>query len=136
MGKGENKEGRKGGDKERRRRISYYCYYITFGDKHQSCMYKLAKPFLPGVGGETVISAIPLALVVNSLMSSCLAFFLLARIGEAVVMQRGGGGEQGVCSSEIGVEGGDTGVDAGDTGVEGSVFSGDARLSSSSSSLT
>ena len=34
------------------------------------------------------------------------------------------------------MEGGDTGVDAGDTGVEGSVFSGDARLSSSSSSLT
>ena len=44
------------------------------------------KAFLPGVGGETVISAIPLALVVNSLMSSCLAFFLLAGTGEAVVM--------------------------------------------------
>ena len=105
-------------------------------------MYKTNKPFLPGVGGETVMSAIPLALVVNSLMSSCLANFLLAVTGEGKVMQRGGGGEQGVGNSEIGVEGGDTGVDAGDTGVDGSVFSGDTRpsspgtSSSSSSSLT
>ena len=88
-----------------------------------------------------MISAIPLALAVNSLMSSCLANFLLAVTGEAKVMQRGGGGEQGV-GSEIGVEGGDTGVDAGDTGVDGSVLSGDTRpsspgtSSSSSSSLT
>ena len=44
MGKGENEEGRgrtrkggeNGGKEERRRRISYYCYYIAFGDEHQS----------------------------------------------------------------------------------------------------